>query len=485
MAQPVAQRSPHFQLQAPITHSPHDVTLLFIRFLPGPQIARLRRVCKYFAQVVNNENLWVRLCQQDLPGMAIPSNVSSSLHYKTFFPTEHNWRKGRYVYQRLSNCGTTLSLRSDQLFCEGPNLSIQIWNLRNSSCRTLEGFPNDDTMDTCIHDDALLICGANSGPTGGRCFKVWDRTTGKLLWNRYSHGKVILDGLRLLIPHLDYNSSTQVSTGRIDICDKNRGTIHGSILDPELRDFYDARLKGAHVFGKIFQNFVKYWNKDTREFVRRIGTADDPLFAYKADGKNLVCGFRSGKIIILNQDDGTLIRELVDPEGEIKEVVSVKFDEQVVLALCLSFHVACWSKESGKLLFKIKIDTNNPHAILFETKIKLTGSVCILGMMAGGNLELRDKLTGSLLKTCIAGERWLKILQIDDYRIFTLCNKRLKIWDKRTGDLLFMLNDVQCKVFGDRMVIENSDKTVDVCDFSDKPEIPFPHKGQLPVPVKP
>lgn len=497
MAQQVAQRSTYFQPLAPVTHLPNDVTLLFIRLLPGPQIARLGRVCKYFTQVVNNENLWIRLCRQDFPGRAIPSNVPSLLHYQRCFPTEQNWRKGRYVYQRLTNCENPLSLSGHQLFCTGPELSIlcenrwpiHIWDLNNSSCRTLEGFPTHDDIDTCIHDEDTLIGGANSGPCGGRAFKVWNKATGVFLWGGKTHNKVILDGLRLIVPDCDYDSATRLSTAHIHACDKRTGHRQWSILDPELGNFYSVRLKGNHLFAtKLNNEFVKYWNKNTGEFVRKVGSAEKPLCTYELDSENLVCGFKSGKISVLNKENGTVIHELVDLEGE-GEIACLLIDEEVILASNRACHFACWSKAKGNLLFKIKADpVNDPYYRwnVYETNLFLKGSQLIWDR-GEGKLEIRDKYTGSLVKSCIAGERSFTILNIDDYRIIThsYSDNRLKIWDKRTGDLVFMLNGIRCKVFGDRMVIENSDKTVDVCDFSDKPEVPFPHKGQLPASVKP
>jgi WD40 repeat protein len=495
MVTQVAQKGPGYQNLAPITHLPLDITLLFLLLLPGPQVARTKRICKYFAQVVNNENLWARLCQRDLPATAIPSNLSPSLHYKRCFLTEQNWRKGRYVYQRLTNCENPLSLSGHQLFSTGPELSIlcenrwpiHIWDLNNTSCCTVEGFPIHDDIDTCLHDEDILVSGANSGPCGGRVFKVWNKATGVFLWAGKTHCKVMLDGPRLIVPDSNYNDATRLSTGHILACDKRTGHRQWSILDPALGDFYSVRLKGNHLFATTLnKEFVKYWNKNTGEFVRQVGSAEKPLSTYEPDSENLVCGFISGKISVLNKENGTVIHELVDLEGE-GEIACLLIDEEVILASNRACHFACWSKASGSLLFKIKAEPAiNTDWNRYSTNLFLSGPQLIWNR-GDGKLEIRNKYTGLLVKSCIAGERSFTILNIDDYRIIThsYSDNRVKIWDKRTGDLLFVLNGIRCKVFGNRMVIENNDKTVDVCDFSASPEIPFANKGQLQSPPKP
>jgi hypothetical protein len=468
-----------YQFKAPITHLPRDITLLYLFWLPGNQISRMQHVSKYFRNVIviEGENLWQRLCQRDFPRRIIPQNTLSKLHYQTCFKTEQNWRKGRYVYQRLNNCGKILSLSGHHLFCASPQLTIQRWNLTDLTYQVLEGSLNGE-VDTCIQDEALLICVTDSTFSGICWFQVWDKTTRQLLWSNNSYEKVYLDGTSLIVPLLCYDSKTSSFTCRIDFCDKSTGKVVGSINDTDIRFSYTTRLVGSYLFAQKPREFIKYWNKNTLEFVRRIGSAEDPLFAYKVDDKNLICGFRSGKIAILNLESGALLRQLVDPTGEIKEILAIETDEEVVLAICGSSHIACWDKQSGDLLFKIQKGTNE------HTRIKLTRSHFILGFLFEGHFEFRDKRTGSLLKTCTTGQNWFCFPCINDRRIFSLAQEKLlKIWDKQTGDLLFTLPADRCKVFGDRLIIQ-SDQTVDVGDFSANPEIPFPHQGQLHAPPK-
>lgn len=144
-----AQRGPGYQPQAPITNLPIDITLSCLLHLPGNQVARLQLVSKYFWHVVTSagDKLWKRLSQQDFPQRALPSNILPILHYQRCFATEQNWKNGRYVYQRINNCGKALFLSGHQLFCEGPDLSIQIWNLNNLTCQTLIGFPGENSLD--------------------------------------------------------------------------------------------------------------------------------------------------------------------------------------------------------------------------------------------------------------------------------------------------------------------------------------------------
>lgn len=477
----VAQSAHGYQSQALITHLPQDITLLFLLRLPIKQIPLLGQTCRYFHHLMNTQDqkLWLLLCRRDFTRRTIPPNTLPRLHYQTCFKTEQNWNKGRYVYQRVNNCGKVLSLSGHHLFCVGPQLSIQIWNLNNLACQVLQGFPTYDEVDSCIHDDAVLICSANSTFSGGRSIKVWNQTTRQLLWSRDNYGKALLDGSTLIIPHQYYNHNLLAYHCRIDFCKKDTGEIQGSIFDADLGFSCTTYLAGIYLFAQKSHAFMKYWNKNTLEFVRQIGSAEDPLFAYKVDDKNLICGFRSGKIAILNLESGALVRQLVDPTGEIEEILAIKTDEEVVLAVCGSSHIACWDKASGNLLFKIKTDKNNEY-----TRIRLKGSQFMLGFLLAGHFEFRNKRTGSLLKTCTTGYNWFCFPCINDRRIFSLAQEKLlKIWDKQTGDLFFTLPADRCKVFGDRLIIQ-SDQTVDVGDFSANPEIPFPHQGQLPAPPK-
>lgn len=473
----VAQSAHGYQLHALITHIPQDITLLFLLRLPIKQISLLGQTCRYFHHLMNTQDqkLWLLLCRRDFPRKTIPSNTLPRLHYQTCFKTEQNWKKGRYAYQRLNNCGKVLSLSGHHLFCAGPQLTIQRWNLTDLTYQVLEGSLNGE-VDICIQDETLLICVTGSTFSGIRWFQVWDKTTRQLLWSNNSYEKVYLDGTSLIVPLLCYDNKTSSFTCRIDFCDKNTGKVVGSISDADIRFSYTTRLVGSYLFAQKPREFIKYWNKNTREFVRQIGSAEDPLFAYKVDDKNLICGFRSGKIAILNLESGALLRQLVDPTGEIKEILAIETDEEVVLAICGSSHIACWDKQSGDLLFKIQKETNG------NTRIKPAGSHFILGFLLAGRFELRDKRTGSLLKTCTTGQNWFCFPCINDRRIFSLAQEKLlKIWDKQAGDLLFTLTADRCKVFGDYLIIENNQR-VDVGDFSANPEIPFPHQGQLPIP---
>lgn len=482
MAQQVTQRSPHFQPQAPITHVPHDVTLLFIRLLPGPQVARLWRVCKYFTQVVNNENLWARLCRQAFPRRAISSNAPPLLHYQRCFLTEQNWRKGRYVYQRFSTKGTwqpLLSLQENRLICNGPIPSLKICDLKKpTNILTLQAALGTDTME-CIEDNELAIVYSSEFYEGGS-LHVWDKSNGTLLWNIDCDSGTVVDGTRLIVP--------QLQTGSIRAWDRKTRQSQPLISDTESRR-HILDFDGRFLYTATNSGYVKCWNKDDGTLVRRIGSdVDGRIDLFRIDGETLICLYQNGKIKIEKKEDGSLVHELSDPEGQIQRIF---IDNDVIIAECRSndgkYSINCWSKKEGILHFKTQIKGNvslyADRIIFVPWRTDIPNVECI------GTIEIRDKYTGAILNTCFVNEKDIKIIHVDDHRIFSssmLNRSTLKIWDIHTGSLLFTIDKVsECKVLKDQMIIAYKDGNVDVCDFSDKPEIPFPHKGQLPAAVKP
>jgi hypothetical protein len=485
-----AQRGPGYQPQAPITYLSKDITLSCLLHLPGNQVARLQLVSTYFWHVVTSagDNLWKRLAQQDFPSRAIPSNILPMLHYQKCFVTEQNWKNGRYVYQRLNNCGKALFLSGHQIFCEGPDLSIQIWNLNNLTCQTLIGFPGENSLDINMQDAEVLICGSDTGPNGEACFKVWDKTTGRLLWEGGRLHNLILDEDKLIITRSDYNFTTGVSIGRIDVCDKKTGHLSLKILDPDLNYTFSIRLKGKHIFASPSGTFVKYWNKETGAFVCQVGSAQDPLTSYEMDGTLVVCGFKNGKVRILNQENGTVINEFADLAGE--EIVYLLVDEEVIFASTSTWH-ASWNKVSGDLLFKIKADPPEVPNNIWDrctTKLFLKGTRIIWNRNLE-TIEIRNKYTGAVVKYFQAG----RLLRDDGKHIFSVHQSVLKIWNICSGEIVktFSKDEILwvSGVFGDRMIIQypNLERSFDcdIYDFSANPEIPFPHVGQLPALPKP
>ncbi len=483
----IAFRSHHSQARAIVTHIPREITLLFLQLVAGNQVASMRRVCRHFSHEIGNQDLWKLLFQRDFPREEIPKEVLPSLQYERCFRTETNWKKGQYVYQRL-NCGEVLSWTSQQLFCnvnEPPlwALTVQIWDLRGATLtHSLVGFPGLDTIDYCTPHGDYLIAGANGGPTGGFATKVWNRITGALLLDVGCWGEAIFDGTKLFIPSQQWRESHYL--GGIRVWDRNTGHVTELISDPDfndLRGFLGFRLVGDYVFATS-KGFVKIWNKNTGTLVRQIGSSADSKTghpSFEVDGGNLICGYEGrGKIKIWKIEDGSLINVLTDPQDEISSIDTLKVDEDVIMVKCEDSidenrpqHIVCWNKKDGMFRFKI------------ATKGRLQ---CLDGdrfiVLFRGTFEIRNKYTGDLLKTCQAGPEnaFVKFVKVDEHRIFSLLNHVLEIWDKHTGDVLFLLKDViDCKVIGNRMVIR-SEQGRDICDFSFIPEIPFPMKGQLP-----
>ncbi len=478
----VAAQSPYFQAQAIVTHLPREITLLFLRQVAATQVASMRRVCRYFSYEIGNQDLWKLLFQRDFPHEKIPKKVTPSLQYERCYRTETNWRKGQYVYQRLS-CGPVFSMTGYQLFCRGREEAVEVWDLWDASItHLLDGFVMGDTTDYYIVDGDYLIGGAHNEDIFATC--VWNTITGDVLLRGHGHGNSVFDGTKVFIPYRQFQHNRPHYLGSIQVWLRNSKSVTTLVSDPDFESFAGFQVVGDYLYATT-KGFVRIWNKETGALVRTLGSKGDNAIrcgvkkaCFEVDGGNLICGCTGkGKIKIWKIEDGTLLSVLTDPQDEISSIYTLKVDEDVIMAKCQDLnyrgrreYIACWDKKDGT--FRYKIETHGDLECLDGDRF-----IVVLSK----TFEIRNKYTGALINICEVSEKGFFEIQVDTYRIFSMSiDGVVKIWDKETGDVLFVLNDVtDFKVIGNRMVIVYPFHNTDICDFSYTPELPFPQKGQL------
>lgn len=385
------------------------------------------------------------------------------------------WNQGNYRFKRFytgSFWSDIYCVTKDQMICSTDS-SIQVWDVEServvARLQDLEGFDLEkiflDDADLHIH---YATCGA------GGSFAVWNKRLGHYLWGEKSCcGKLLQDETKLLavLPRNRWCPEKKCVLNvpdRIQLWNKLDGTPLLSI-DEDI-DVWTLHMDDHRIIAATEQRSVKIWSKESGEVIRELRFSEkvEKLFI---EENEFIIQLANGNVQIFDLSDFSLASNF-----EFSQVEALKssrgysqlvFDSDVILSKSNDVVVG-WSRKTNQPLFQID-KCSHMHSLDAEKMLYFVDGV----------MEVRNKYTGRILFRLDHDRKISFTAQCDEHRIFALTDaKDLKIWDKETGEPLFVVHGVHdFKIEKDLLCISYVSGYTDICDFSSDSQ--FPRNGKL------
>lgn len=438
----------------PFTQLPSALTRLVLLYLSSGEIVRARRICKRLWKLASDESLWGVLFTRDFPGRSVRNDVPASLQYRYRYKTERNWQQARYRCQIIPtdaswSLGGEIVLDDKRIVCELKYSAFGIWNLQNAVFEQLfEGSPGNH-IEYVINNGNLLVSYDNTGH-GGRV-KVWDKTTGRSLWQNMCYPKLIIDGDHLISA---VHEGPIPNNSQVVFWDKYTG-LQKEVIPAHNINSSTLILEGSHLIFGNHNGEVKIYNKKEGVLARELkAPAASPVSCLIIRDEELIAGYGNGIIHVWNLQNGELVKTLII---DLPEVSALWIHGNHLFATYATAIVG-WDLNTERVLFNIE----GAIGALVE------GDWLFVSKTESGVVEMRRCEDGSLIHTLTGDPDFYSfIIHVNPERIFTRSkNGVVRIWDKRNGSLVQQFFNIDyCSVKDDRIILVSEGK-VEVRDFS-------------------
>jgi len=432
---------------------PNEITALFFLYSSAVEVAgSFRIVSKRWALVSRDRNLWMQLFKTDYPDKKIDPLVSSvEAHYRRVYCTELNWARKHYHRKDIliPSLGPfthrTFCIDNNNLYNLGDKCHIQVRNKFSGELKTV-------LIPDCEHDETIIRISENyiigyftSGPDGGTKTNIWEKKTLRLVQstaelsyriNVLENGSVFAIMYRYLTPLLSHLN-----------LDKQFVTLSENPTDYLLagKDLIFCHEKD----GKII-----FINQETLDVRLEIATYQPCYLAVYED--KLICGQNNGCVNLFNISDGLLVDCLMNLSTKITDLD------------CEDDFLFVQTGDVLVIFDLVKGDTRcsvNNAAFFYQVTKRL-----FIIALKNGNIELRDKTTGTLLFILLAPEGRTSVsrMVVKDNMLLTGYVGKLQVWSLLTGKSLWFEGE-KCSGWhldGDRLYLSSSKGSITVLDFS-------------------
>jgi WD40 repeat protein len=312
--------------------------------------------------------------------------------------------------------------------------------------------------------------------------KVWDASTGKLLYSLEGHTDCILsavfspDGQRIVTASKDKTAKVwDASSGKLLFdMDEHQDWVESASFRPDGKRILTVS-KHIKVWdasnGKLLLNLVGYYlsaefspdgnwivatmmggtirilkpKNGKREAAMREHTSATVSVKFSTDGKRIVTGSLDGTAKVWDIKDRSLLFSLEDHKAEVVSA-EFSFDSKKIVTASLDGTAKVWDAARGKLLRSLEGHTGglNSATFSFDGKQIVTASL-------DGTAKVWDAASGKLLHSLeegLTGEpTYVAMFSPEGKKLVTIYFKTVKVWDAQNGDLLFNLKGHTCTFY--------------------------------------
>lgn len=452
---PLSHQTLNFSFeQTDASEIPNEITRLFFLYCSGFHVATsCRMVCKRWAEVSRDENLWMQLFKADYPDKKIDALASSfEAEYRKVYCTELNWAQKRYHRKDISIPSPvpfthrTFCIDGTNLYHVSNHCHIQVRDKFSGELKTV-------LIPDCEHDETIIRISENhiigyftSGPDGGTKTNIWEKKTLRLVQSTdqlcYSF-TVLQNGsvVGITYPYL---------TRLLNYLNLEKEFV---ILSENPTDY--LLTEKDLIFCHEKDGKITFMNQETLDVRLEIATHQPCYLAVYKD--KLICGQNNGCVNLFNISDGLLLDCLMNLSTKITELdceddyLFVQTGDVLVIYDLTKGHNRC---------------SINNAAFFYRVTKRL-----FIIALKNGNIELRDKTTGTLLFTLLPpeGQTSVSRMVVKDNLLLTGYRGKLQAWSLLTGKSLWLEGE-QCfgwHLDGDRLYLSSSNKdSITVLDFS-------------------
>jgi WD40 repeat protein len=226
-------------------------------------------------------------------------------------------------------------------------------------------------------------------------------------------------------------------------------------LDPnqgsEIMTIDDTRF-----FASMQDGSIKAWLKSDGSFIGVFDCGEtDPARALVEVNDILISGHKSGIIRGWEKNEKTVIQELIDPEQEKLEPITLLKIEAGFLICKSKNYIKIWSEKDRILLCTV----GQGSSWMFDHDILYVG-------LETGCIEARDTKTGVIrFKLESSGGSEVTKIAINGTRLVALTKNGMEIWNLKTKVLMKSINDIAQFYLEDDRIIASAKGEIKIWDF--------------------